>query len=326
MKYIPRFADRQSLNDSLKPSLATVSGLALAACGLAAPALHAQSVTQVNSLEAGIGWNAAASGGDAIWSDGLAASGTKDYVVGSGFTLRTPIGTSTFAGNSLTIEAGGQLLLKPNNNDRVHTVNDLILNGGQITHGQPARTIAYQLAGSITLTADSTYDATGSDYRRATFSASISGSSTFSINLGSSDDLTISSASNTFSGEWFVSQADSGSVSDFFATGNGALGNADVTIGSGINFDVDYDINNTTKALNLDGIMILDQDHTFGMVQIDGDTLAAGTYSFEDLNSSYDAFFVDGGTGSLTVVPEPSYFALSLAILAMVGFSRRSRK
>ena len=72
--------------------------------------------------------------------------------------------------------------------------------------------------------------------------------------------------------------------------------------------------------------MTLDQDHTFGLIEIDGVSLATGTYSFADLNSTYDAFFADGGTGSLTVVPEPSYVSLLIAVFGMVGFCRRSRK
>jgi len=320
---LPQKLDSGLTSSAAISSTFKLSILAMASLGFAAPILNAAVVTQVRSVSQGDHWNEATTSGGAIWSDGLAASGTNDYVV-SGFTLRTTTGSSTFQGNSLTLQTGGSLLLKPNSSNIVHTINNLILDGGTINHGQPANSNTY-IAGAITLISDSNYTATGSDYRNATISASVSGSSVFNVNLGTSDDLTISSASNSFDGEWRVTQNDSGSVSNFFATGNGALGNADVTIGSGIRFDADYDINNSAKSLVLDGIMTLDQDHTFGIVQIDGDTLAAGTYSFADLNTAYDAFFEDGGTGSLTVVPEPSVYALFSGLLAFGWLAMRRR-
>ncbi len=59
----------------------------------------------------------------------------------------------------------------------------------------------------------------------------------------------------------------------------------------------------------------LDQDVTFVYATINGDVLNPGTYSFATLNGSYDEIFDDGGTGSITVVPEPA----SVAMLAMGG-------
>ena len=311
------------------PSLARkaikpLSSLAIAAGALVGPFLQSAIVTQEVSLEAGINWNQATSGGDFIWSDGLAASGTNDYV-NAGFTLRTPTSSSTFNGKSLTIQAGGQLLLKPSGANRVFTINDLILDGGTITHGQPSITTSY-IAGSITLLSDSGYNATGSSYRRATISASITGSSVFNVILGGSDALTISSSFNSFNGVWDVEQYLSEIPVGFFATGDGSLGNSSVSIDTGINFDADYDIYNPTKYLSMSGIMTLDQDHTFGSIDIGGSALAAGTYTFAELNSTYDSYFADGGTGSLTVVPEPSYFSMALFALGIVGFARRSRK
>lgn len=305
------------------PTIKPLPTLLLASLSLTAPTLNAAVVTQERSQVAGTHWNQATTDGNDVWSDGNAASAANDYV-NAGFTLRTPTSNSTFNGNSLTLQTGGSLLLKPGGADRVFTINNLILAGGSIVHGQPSITTS-EIAGSITLTADSSYSANGSSYRRATISASISGSSVFNISLGTSDRLEISSSFNSFDGEWRLNQYASESPLGFFATGNGSLGNASVTIDTGIVFDVDYDINNPTKSLVLDGIMTLDQDHTFGLVQVNGDTLAAGSYTFAELNSAYNDFFADGGTGSITVVPEPSYFGLLLAVFAIVGASRRTR-
>ncbi len=310
----------------IQSSTIKLSALMLAAFGFVATLLNAEVVTQVRSLDAGVHWNQSTTGGQPIWSDGNAASGANDYV-NSGYTLRTTTGSSTFNGNSLTIQSGGQLLLKPNSANQTYTINNLILDGGTINHGQPSITNAY-IAGSITLLSDSNFISNASSYRRSTITASVSGSSVFNVSLGASDALTIGSSSNAFNGEWRVNQHNGETPMGFFATGNGSLGNADVFIDTGIAFDVDYDINNSTKSLVMNGIMTLDQDHTFGIVQIDGDTLAAGTYSFADLNTAYDAFFADGGTGSLTVVPEPGSFALVSGMLALtwVALGRRRLK
>ncbi|WFB34671.1 PEP-CTERM sorting domain-containing protein [Kiritimatiellota bacterium B12222] len=291
-------------------------------CG--ATLLQAAVITQIRSEEAGTHWNQATTGGNDVWSDGNAASGTNDYV-NNAYTLRTPTSSSTFNGKSLTLETGGSLLLKPNGAGRVYTVNDLILDGGKIIHGQPSITTS-EIAGNITLLSDSIYDASGSSYRRATISASITGSSVFDITLGNSDRLEISSVSNNFSGLWQVNQYGTENVTSygFVASGDGSLGNASVFIDTLVAFDVDYDIYNPTKSLTMNGEMILDQDHTFGSVSIGGNALAAGTYTFADLNSSFDANFRDGGTGSITVIPESS--SLALMLLSVCGLCMGLRK
>ena len=48
-----------------------------------------------------------------------------------------------------------------------------------------------------------------------------------------------------------------------------------------------------------------------------------GTYSFATLNAAHDSSFVEGGTGSITVIPEP--IALGLIALSSTGliFVRR---
>ncbi len=308
----------------MKSSTPSVFTLLLMIFFASSACLRAAVITQIRSQEAGTHWNQATTGGNDVWSDGNAASGTNDYV-NSAYTLRTPTSTSTFNGKSLTLETGGSLLLKPNGANRVFTVDNLILDGGKIIHGQPSITNVY-IAGAITLNSDSIYEATGSSYREATISASITGSSIFDITLGNSDRLEISSSFNNFTGEWRVNQFGSEDVTSkgFVASGDGSLGNASVFIDTLVKFDADYDISNPTKSLVMDGVMTLDQDHTFGSVSIAGNALAAGTYSFADLNSSYDTNFADGGTGSITVVPEPG--SLALLVVAMAGFLALTRR
>jgi hypothetical protein len=66
-------------------------------------------------------------------------------------------------------------------------------------------------------------------------------------------------------------------------------------------------------------VVPLDQDVTFASVSIGGTTLANGTYSFATLNSDFNAFFTDGGSGSITVgaIPEPSTYAALLGLGAL---------
>ena len=91
---------------------------------------------------------------------------------------------------------------------------------------------------------------------------------------------------------------------------------------------VDFDQSYSSASLNLatgtqlklDGSVTL----TFMNVTFGATALAAGTYSFAALNSAYDAFIVDGGSGSLIVggsaIPEPSSAALLLG-LVFAGFA-----
>jgi hypothetical protein len=64
------------------------------------------------------------------------------------------------------------------------------------------------------------------------------------------------------------------------------------------------------------GVVTLDQNVTFASVSIGGTALTAGTYSFATLNSTFDAFFTNGGSGSITVgaIPEPSTYAALLGL------------
>jgi hypothetical protein len=111
-------------------------------------------------------------------------------------------------------------------------------------------------------------------------------------------------------------------------SGINSLGFGDITLTSAqaaSTLDLNYDLSNPTGALTLIGAtskVILDQNLTFGAVSINGSSLAPGLYTFADLNAAFDANFVDGGTGSITVVPEPT-----VPLLALLGagtlFARR---
>ena len=48
-----------------------------------------------------------------------------------------------------------------------------------------------------------------------------------------------------------------------------------------------------------------------------------GVHPFSELNANFDSNFVDGGTGSITVVPEPASLGL---LFAGAGFLIRRRR
>ena len=76
-------------------------------------------------------------------------------------------------------------------------------------------------------------------------------------------------------------------------------------------FNNDLDMRNGSLYISTAGAgsVILDQDIIVGSLVIGDETYAPGTYSFDDLNTAYDAKFVDGGTGSIQVGFSEASFA-----------------
>lgn len=109
-------------------------------------------------------------------------------------------------------------------------------------------------------------------------------------------------------------------------TATAFTGNITWSDASVLNFDNPVDTPFVTKAgLALTGSakISLDQDIKVGGLSLGGAPLGPGTYTFDYLNANYDAFFVDGGSGSITV-PEPAGIALATA-MAVIGLRRRRR-
>ena len=74
----------------------------------------------------------------------------------------------------------------------------------------------------------------------------------------------------------------------------------------------DADLSNATYEIVTAGYedVILNSDITVGSLVIGSTTYGPGTYSFATLNAAHDSSFVDGGTGSITVIPEPRTLGL----------------
>jgi autotransporter-associated beta strand protein len=96
------------------------------------------------------------------WSDAHFAHAGAAYTTGE-FALRTPQGypSWTFAGESLTVNnttAAGGLRYNSWGTTGVITIKNLNLNGGSVRHDQFSQDL-FQLAGRVTLTGNSTFDA-----------------------------------------------------------------------------------------------------------------------------------------------------------------------
>jgi fibronectin-binding autotransporter adhesin len=134
------------------------------------------------------------------WNDNAAPSAGNNYFTGA-FQLRSPVGTAaaTFAGDSLSIDAGGSLLFKGSG---IYTINNLILNGGALIHGDTAiaapNNIA-TLAGSITIAAASTIDTTANANRIITVNSAIHGSGPLTIQ-GTNGAVNFTNTANDFTG------------------------------------------------------------------------------------------------------------------------------
>jgi len=138
------------------------------------------------------------------WSNGQVPSAGNAYFTGA-FFLRTPPlgGNYTFAGDSLSIDAGGGLSLKTS--PGTITLANAALNGGKISNGQGAVTVA----GNIDVTANSLFD---TQTRSTTIAAAISGTNSIleiSLSGGAAGSVgtVILSASNSFSGQWQINDA-----------------------------------------------------------------------------------------------------------------------
>ena len=293
---------------------------------------QAGNIDLINSQPMGTHWHQANTGSTYFWSDHLAAAAGNDYHAGTvtGGNVRTPEGySSTFAGDSLSVYPGAQLLLKTNNDSRVYTVADFRMDGGAITHGSDNRTITFR--GTTTVLTDSRISNAGKNARRLYFDADLVGSGDLLVQQGDADWMWLRGDGSAYSGDWDIvfapytgSPADNGSPTPWFhAAGTNSLGSGSIHVGDNVIFDIDYDLESRAAEFTLEGALVLDQDHLFGGLTIGGTTLPAGDYSFEQLNTAFDPYIRDGGTGSITVVPEPCTLALLAA--GLLALRRRRR-
>lgn len=137
--------------------------------------------------------------------------------------------------------------------------------------------------------------------------------------------LNIAGTSNTYSGTWDVV------AGVLLATAPNALGTNNITIEFGGALQPTYDISSPAATLVLDGRLYLTANHTFKAVTVGGASLAAGTYPFASLNSSYPSNFpaiwvgqtgaetLTNASGSLTVLGSTASYPTNLTSVFSPG-------
>jgi len=298
----------------------------------------------------------------AIWNPGpVSPSAGNTYEALTGSRVRSPAGTSgspatfTFVGDTLQLDGTGfvattgaagasaELRMKSNDNGNVYAfpgvggAAGLLFNGGILNDGDD-RIIPINGILGFNSGTTSSIDPGGSAttdisaLRGFLFNANLIGSGNVTLDYGhdfggsgvTAPALQIASSNGAFSGNWTLNAGWlKGSGANSLGTGNFTLTSSE----GPSTIDFDYDLSSPSRSLVLTGTaskLVLDQNLTFGTVTINGTTLAPGLYTYAQLNSQFDSNIVDGGTGTVTVVPEPASAALLL--LGTLPALRRRRR
>lgn len=294
------------------------------------------------TMTAGDGFAASSFNSAGSWSPSGAPSTGNDYFNG-GFLLRTPNATNAsfaFAGDSLTITGSGNfaaanneaLMWKGNGTGAIITVNNLIVNGGQIRHGDGTST-SFTLAGNISVGASGAGIATQGGMF---ITAPISGSSTITVMDNGSGEagrtVFFQSPSSTYTGNILLNSARSrltfnnGGVANFVLGTNGVNNSITVNAGSVLTLDGLFKIDSVSADLTPGNTWsLISGAATYGSnFAVDGFTASGSTWTNGSNTLAFDT--TTGVVTSLAAVPEPSSFA-ALAGLAVLGFgaSRRRR-
>jgi len=296
------------------------------------PTSPAENITMSDQEPGGSDWNTGT-----YWSDGLAASESaaakpgSTYEVLAGARFRTPLTATvaTFPGDLLTIDGDGVWINNPAAGTTMAEIRfkqptagtvifkKLVMNGGQLDSGNPGVVV---IGGEIEIRTNTPiYNDDPSDrgYRivaKLTGTAAIEfhGYNQGSFLPGYVNNLEIAGTNNTFSGKWNVA------LGTLLGTAPAALGTNDIMVSTNGAFETTYDIANPDGSLVLDGRMYLHQNDRFRSVTVAGTALAAGTYSFAQLNAAYPANFpatwtpqtgatnYTTGSGSITVGNVPA--------------------
>lgn len=285
----------------------------LAASVVTLASSQAAVVNQTTSAAAGVYWNAfnnwgpnaasaAAPGNTYFTTSGLIGSTASGLGADATFTGRIRDNGTTFAGDSLTISASTQLLLK--NGAGATSSANLILNGGIITYGPDgAGGLSANLTGTLNVAANSLIGLGANN--TLNINSTVTGSNV--LNLRSSDGLT-----NIISF--------GGNLAGFTGTIDIGGGPAPVTLDFNQNYTLLASIVMGTHASA--DIFRLDQNITVNAFTFGANALAANTYTVTQLNAAYGSGTQFTGTGTLTVVPEPASLLFG-ALGSLVLFRRR---
>ena len=315
-----------------------------------APVGAAMNITMLLQQGAGTNWDT-----PGYWNDGQGGlpatvsaaeypGSTYELLAGARLRPSTTNAETTFPGVQLKVDGNGIWINNPAagtpmaeirvkgadglsvNNSSVN-FPDLVMNGGQIDIAPDNAYVGYMtIGGEMDINSNTPVynDGTSGDGVGVYLSAWLTGSSTFEYhgdNAGSiaftnfTSNLNIANATNSFTGSWNI-------VSGILlGSAPGSLGTNTIVIGSAAKtnaaLETTYNLNDTNGNLVLYGQMFLHQNDTFQSVFINGIPLAAGTYSFATLNSTYPAYFpatwplqigssINTGSGQITVLVSPA--------------------
>lgn len=274
------------------------AGIALAVAG--ADAAHAAEYYLQASQGTSATWNQLSQ-----WFDQPSGGGSNPATFAghdffsNGFTVRTGTGGFTFGNATTNLFLNSKIVVRTGGSPNFSTVPNLITSGtAQIAAG----------AGSAALAVTNFTNGTTTN-----FTGDSTSGRNLTVNIGTLDGAGDLALFQTTTVHLSITDA-----SGF--TGNITWGDASNSV---LNFGNDLVSGGGLVALGTSRIA-LDQNVTFASVTLDGVSLAAGTYSFTALNLAFDDIFVDGGSGSIHVVPEPASAALVLAGAGLALGRRRA--
>ena len=253
-------------------------------------------------------WNSA------IWGTPTAAApvGGNDYVtVAGGFSAaQTYVGTTvtgrvredgeTFLGNSITVEANTEILIKGN---AVTSTGNIILDGGVLRYAPNSAGTA-TVAGTLNVVSESY------------LGLSQTGTSTFNVNSTLTGSGLLHLAAGSSSGTPILNLILGGDLSGYTGTFDlggsaGSASNNKITL----SFSQDYTLSAGLEMgqYSTADVLDLNYDLTVGSFTFGATTLDAGTYDVSTLNTDFGNGAQFAGTGTLTVeaVPEPGTIALA---------------
>lgn len=295
--------------------------------------LPAVSSAAVVAMSGSDGFNATSFNLGTSWTGGAAPTSGNDYITGNN-TLRTPPNANAhdFAGDSLTVN---NTTAYPNGlfykgtgtsaSTGTITINNLMLNGGIISHGQGDAQF-FNLAGNITVGANSTIWAKQGP---TNIYSAISGNSAITIPIPDGDlsarVLTFHSTTSTFTGNLINNGR--------FVLADNAVFNFSIGA-SGVN----NSISGTGSQTNFNGIFIFDfsaasiglgDSWTIATIGTFGSTFSVAGFS-DNLDNTWSkdiggglSYNFNEGTRQLSVIPEPS--ATLLGGLGPLALLRRRR-
>jgi Concanavalin A-like lectin/glucanases superfamily/Immunoglobulin I-set domain/Immunoglobulin domain len=251
------------------------------------------------------------------------------YELLPGCQMRTPnIVTAVFPGDLLTVGGGGTNRAVIAFKAATNYFKKIILDGGQISSFRDGTGNGVFTGTEIEVRAGSRITAGNGvlSGKAVRIEAPLTGNGSILCQMVTGTDylpnvvggLNIASPSNTYSGTWDVV------AGVLLATAPNALGTNNITVQSGGALQPTYDVSSPAATLVLDGRLYLMAHHTFKAVTVGGASLAAGTYPFATLNSSYPLNFpatwvgqtgaetLTNASGSLTVLAGTASYSTNL--------------